>query len=251
MTSIRKIEAFCKQIAPYELADEWDNVGLLVGAENDEVDKVLLALDITPEVAQEAHDLGAGLVISHHPVIFDPLRALSPDSAVYALAKNGVGGLCLHTNLDRAQEGVNVALGRALGLKNTTFYPEDYLLIGEPGSPTSAEGFALFIKEKLRAPSVRFTKGKVTRVAVSSGGGGEGVELAEKNGFDAFVTGEMKHHHYLWAVTHGIAAFDAGHFSTENVVIEPLHKMLADQFPETTFIISRQTCPYSEAASLK
>lgn len=251
MTSIREIEEFCKSIAPYELADDWDNVGLLVGAENDSVDKVLLALDITPEVVEEAQQIGAGLVISHHPVIFDPLRAITPDSAVYALAKNGVAALCLHTNLDRAEQGVNVALGRALELKNTAFYPEDYFLVGEPETPMTAQEFALFIKEKLDAPSVRFTEGHVTRVAVSSGGGGEGVELAEKYGFDAFVTGEMKHHQYLWANTHGIAAFDAGHFSTENIVIEPLRETLANAFPQTKFIISRQTCPYSEAASLK
>lgn len=244
MTSIRKIEEFCKQIAPYELAGEWDNVGLLVGAENDTVDKVLLALDITPEVAEEAREIGAGLIISHHPVIFDPLRCLEPDNAIYSLAKYGVGALCLHTNLDRAEQGVNVALGNALGLKNTAFYPEDYILIGEPEKPIAAEDFALFIKEKLNAPSVRFTGGKTTKVAVSSGGGGEGVELAEKYGFDAFVTGEMKHHQYLWAVSHGIAAFDAGHFSTENIVIEPLRELLAKEFPETAFIISRQSCPY-------
>ena len=244
MTSIRKIEEFCKQIAPDELADEWDNVGLLVGAENDEVDKVLLALDITPAAVEEAHNIGAGLIISHHPVIFEPLRYLTPDSAVYALAKYGIGGLCLHTNLDRAQQGVNTQLAKALGLKNTAFYPEDYLLIGDPECEMTAEEFAAFVKEKLGAPSVRFTDGKVTKVAVSSGGGGGGVELCKEYGFDAFVTGEMKHHQYLWAVSHGIAAFDAGHFSTENVVIEPLKGMLEKAFPETEFIISGQDCPY-------
>ncbi|MBR1534453.1 MAG: Nif3-like dinuclear metal center hexameric protein [Ruminococcus sp.] len=244
MTSIRKIEEFCKQIAPYELADEWDNVGLLVGAENDEVDKVLLALDITPAAVEEAHNIGAGLIISHHPVIFEPLRYLTPDNAVYALAKYGIGGLCLHTNLDRAQQGVNTQLAKALGLKNTAFYPEDYLLIGEPECEMTAEEFAAFVKEKLGAPSVRFTDGKVTKVAVSSGGGGGGIELSKECGFDAFVTGEMKHHQYLWANTHGIAAFDAGHFSTENVVIGPLREMLEKAFPKTDFIVSGQDCPY-------
>lgn len=244
MTSIRKIEEFCKQIAPYELADDWDNVGLLVGAENDETDTVLLALDITPEVVEEAREIGAGLIISHHPVIFEPLKSLEPDNAVYLLAKYGLAALCLHTDLDRAEQGVNTELGRALGLKNTTFYPDDYLLIGEPEQPLTAADFAAYIKEKLGAPSVRFTDGNVTRVAVSSGGGGEGVMLAQQYGFDAFVSGEIKHHQYLWAVSHGIAAFDAGHFSTENVVIEPLRNRLANKFPAIRFIISKQDCPY-------
>lgn len=247
MTSIRKIVEFCKQIAPYELADEWDNVGLLVGAEYDEVDKVLLALDITPDVVEEAKEIGAGLIVSHHPVIFEPLRYLEPDNAVYSLAKTGIAALCLHTNLDRAQQGVNVELAKALGMKNTVFYPEEYLLVGEPESPMNAEDFAAFVKEKLDAPSVRFTDGNVSKVAVSSGGGGEGVMLAGQYGFDAFVTGEMKHHQYLWAVSRGIAAFDAGHFPTENVVIAPLREILVKEFPTTEFIVSVQNCPYRGA----
>ena len=244
MTSIRNIEAFCKKIAPYELAGDWDNVGLLVGAEHEAVDKILLTLDITPAAVKEARDLGAGLIISHHPVIFDPLRSLMPDDPAYLLAKYGIAALCLHTNLDRAKQGVNTALADALGLKNTVFYPDDHLLIGEPEQPMEAERFAAFVKERLNAPSVRFTNGRVTKVAVSSGGGSEGVMLAKQYGFDAFVTGEMKHHHYLWAVSHGVAAFDAGHYSTENIVIEPLKKQLSDAFPDAQFIISSDTCPY-------
>ncbi len=249
MTEIRQIEEFCKTVAPYELADDWDNVGLLVGAENDAVDKVLLALDITPQVIEEAREIGAGLIVSHHPVIFDPLKSLMPDNPAYLLAKYGIAALCLHTDLDRAEQGVNVQLGKALGLKNTAFYPEDYLLVGEPEKPMDADAFAKLIKERLGAPSVRYTEGAVTKVAVSSGGGSEGVELAEKYGFDAFVTGEMKHHLYLWAIAHGIAVFDAGHFSTENVVIEPLKKMLEKEFATVEFIVGKQDCPYKAIES--
>ena len=244
MTTIRDIVEYSKKIAPFALADEWDNVGLLVGGDG-AVNKALLALDITPAVAEEAHEIGAGLIVSHHPVIFDPLRTLEQDSAVYLLARYGVAALCLHTNLDRADQGVNTCLGKALGLKNTALYPEEYLLVGEPEQPMSAEAFAAQIKERLDAPSVRYTDGKVTKVAVSSGGGGEGVMLEEKYGFDAFVSGEIKHHLFNYAVSRGIAAFDAGHFSTENVVIEPLKEMLASAFPDVDFIISKAYgCPY-------
>ena len=242
---LSSIIAFAQQIAPFESAAEWDNVGLLVGSPEWEIDRVLLALDITPDVVREAHQKGARLIVSHHPVIFSPLHTLRPDHAEYLLVKYDVAALCLHTNLDRAEQGVNTALGAALELKNTTFYPEDYLLVGEPAEPCSAEAYAAFLKDKLHAPSVRFTDGEVTRVAVSSGGGGEGVELAEKYGFDAFVTGELKHHQYLYAKQHGIAAFDAGHFSTEDVVIAPLKDLFAAKFPEVDFIISETNpCPY-------
>lgn len=242
---IHNIIEYTEKIAPIDTAEGWDNVGLLVGDKNAEVDRVLLALDITPEVVKEAKEIGAGLIVSHHPVIFSPLHALQPDNAVYLLAKYDIAALCLHTNLDRAEQGVNVALGKALGLKNTVFYPEDFLLIGEPENACDADTYAALIKEKLHAPSVRYTAGAVSRVAVSSGGGGEGVELYEKYGFDAFVTGELKHHQYLCAKAHGIAAFDAGHFPTEDVVIKPLCNMLKTAFPDTEFLVSdRCACPY-------
>ncbi len=242
---LSNIVAFAQQIAPFETAAEWDNVGLLVGSPEWETDRALLALDITPDVVEEACDKGAKLIISHHPVIFSPLHSLRPDHAAYLLAKYDTAALCLHTNLDRAEKGVNTALGAALGLKNTILYPDDFLLVGEPVEPCSAERFAAFIKEKLRAPSVRYTEGTVTRVAVSSGGGGEGVELAAQYGFDAFVTGEMKHHQYLYAKQHRIAAFDVGHFSTEDVVIAPLKDKFAAAFPTVEFLISEANpCPY-------
>lgn len=242
---LNELIEFADKIAPFGTAEEWDNVGLLVGSPGMEIDRALLALDVTPAVVEEALELGAQLIISHHPVIFSPLSALRPDTAEYLLAKHDIAALCLHTDLDRAEGGVNTALGNALKLKNAVLYPEDFLLVGEPETPCTAQGFAAFIKERLDAPSVRFTEGKITRVAVSSGGGGEGVELAAKYGFDAFVTGEMKHHQYLYAVQHGIAAFDAGHFPTEDVVIAPLREQFSARFPEAEFIISQASvCPY-------
>ena len=245
MTTIRMIEEYAKTIAPYELACDWDNIGLLVGGADGAVSRALLALDITPAVVNEAKELDAQLIISHHPVIFEPLRALEPDTAPYLLAKYDIAALCLHTNLDRAEQGVNTALADALELKNIRFFPDDYLLTGEPCQPMAAKDFAVFVKERLDAPSVRFTDGTVTRVAVSSGGGGGGVELSGQYGFDAFVTGELKHHQYLYALEHGIAAFDAGHFCTENVIIRPLRSVLADRFPDVEFVVSKRcACPY-------
>lgn len=239
------IITYTQAIAPYETAGEWDNVGLLVGSADTDVNRVLLALDITPSVIEEAREKGAELIISHHPVIFDPLRNLSPDDPAYLLSKNDIAALCLHTNLDRAEHGVNTALADALGLKNTVFYPDDYLLIGEIDNCCSADEFADHIKKSLHAPSVRYTDGSVSRVAVSSGGGGDGVTLAAQYGFDAFVTGELKHHRYLYAVQHQIAAFDAGHFSTEDVVIAPLRDMLAKEFSDCEFLVSEASvCPY-------
>ncbi|WP_407385807.1 Nif3-like dinuclear metal center hexameric protein [Ruminococcus sp.] len=242
---LNEIIRFADEIAPFDSAAEWDNSGLLVGSPDAEISRALLALDITPAVIAEAREKGAELIISHHPVIFSPLRTLNPDHPAYRLAKYDLAALCLHTDLDRARQGVNTALGDALALENTALYPEHFLLVGDTPKPYTAAEFAAFLKERLHAPSVRFTDGAVTRVAVSSGGGGEGVELAEGFGADAFVTGEMKHHQYLYAAAHGIAAFDAGHFSTEDVVIAPLRALFAARFPDVTFIVSEASvCPY-------
>lgn len=242
---IKNIVDYTKEIAPFETAAEWDNIGLLVGDENADVMRVLLALDITNEVVKEAREKGCGLIISHHPVIFDPLRALAPADPVYSLAKNDIAALCLHTNLDRAERGVNTALAEALGLKNITLYPDCYLAAGDTDREYGTDEYAALIKERLGAPSVRYTDGKVSRVAVSSGGGGEGVELSAEYGFDAFVTGELKHHQYIAAIERGTAAFDAGHFSTEDVIIKPLADMLKERFSDTDFIISEKCrCPY-------
>lgn len=242
---LKKIIDFARQVAPFETAEEWDNIGLLVGSPDAQIRRVLTALDITPDVVEEAREKGCELIISHHPVIFSPLHALHPDSPEYLLAKYDIAALCLHTNLDRAEQGVNTALGTALGLKNAVLYPQDFMLVGDTEKPLDAKEFAELMKERLHAPSVRFTPGKVSRALVSSGGGGEGVELCEQYGCDAFVTGEMKHHQYLYAIQHGIAAFDAGHFSTEDVVIEPLTRLFAEQFAEVDFIVSEAcSCPY-------
>ncbi len=239
------ILGYMNEIAPPELAESWDNVGLLVGSDNTEIKKALIALDITPDVVREAHELGAELIISHHPVIFHPLSTIAPGSAEYLLVKYGVAAICMHTNLDRAESGVNTALGNAIGLNNTDLYPGEFLLVGDTGREYEAEEFAKLLKELLNAPSVRFTKGKVKRVAVSSGGGGEGVELYEKYGFDAFVTGELKHHQYLYAMEHGIAAFDVGHFSSEDVIVPKLYKTLSSRFKDCEWLKSKaSTCPY-------
>lgn len=244
---IKTIIEYFEKTAPSCLAESWDNTGLLFGDKEKDVEKILLSLDITTDVVREAKDKGAGLIIAHHPVIFDPLRRIEPGSAVALLIRYDIAALCLHTNLDRAENGVNTALANALTLLDQKLFPEDFLCVGNLSSPMSAEAFALYLKERLQAPCVRFTDSekRIETVAVSSGGGGEGVELYEKYRFDAFVTGELKHHQYIYAAEHGVCAFDAGHFPSENVVVAPLAGSLSGAFPEAKFIVSEAgVCPY-------
>lgn len=124
MTTIREVQAFLQQKAPFETAEGWDNAGLLAGNPDTAVSGILLTLDITPQTVDFAADNGFALIISHHPVIFHPLRRLTPDGAPYALARRGVAAICAHTNLDKASGGVNDTLAALLGLHEVQTTPD-------------------------------------------------------------------------------------------------------------------------------
>lgn len=237
MTLIKNIVEYADKIAPFDTQADFDNSGLLVGDKEREVHSCMLCLDITSEVIDEAKDMGCELIISHHPVIFTPLSHIDTNSIVYKLIKADISALCLHTNLDKAERiGVNVCLSKALGLKNTVLYRDDYLCIGELENIMSDTEFATHVKNSLLCNGVRYTKGKVVKtVAVSSGGGSSSIELHDKFGFDAFVTGELKHHHFLYAKEKYICAVEAGHFNTEDVVISPLLEDLKSTFENLEF----------------
>lgn len=241
MTLIRDIVEFSESFAPFDTAASFDNVGLLVGSENTEVRKALLALDITKEVVAEAAELGAELIISHHPVIFNPLKNLGSDSVPYLLAKNSLSALCLHTNLDVAiNTGVNLCLANALELENITFYEGEFVVSGTLKDEISAEDFAKFAKEKLKASVVSCTlkDKKVKNVFMCSGAGGSEFMKAVELGADVFITGEAHHHNYLESIHEGVSLVVAGHFETEDVVINPLKEKLSKEFEDVEFIKS-------------
>ena len=252
MTTIRDIYEYIDSFAPFQSAMSFDNVGLLVGSGENEVGKVLVALDITPETVSEAAAFGAGLIISHHPVIFNPLRTLSEKDVPYLLAREGIAAICAHTNLDMSQTfGVNLALAEKVGIRNLcgmdvlseTGAPQWFL--GELVEEMTPDAFAHEVKRKLNAGSVRYTEGKnpVVKVGLCSGSGGEYLENAYRAGADAFLTGEMRHHEYLIARSIGITAVEAGHFATEAVVTAPLCAKLSAYFPDVVFKPSEEREP--------
>ncbi|MBE6737759.1 MAG: Nif3-like dinuclear metal center hexameric protein [Ruminococcaceae bacterium] len=242
MTTIKDILNFTETFAPLCTAADFDNCGVLVGSTLQEVTKVLLALDITKEVAEEAKNMGAQLIISHHPVIFNPLKALTSDSIPYLLAQFGITALCLHTNLDIAENcGVNVCLANALSLSDTTLYAEDFLLVGKLPEAMSVQKFARFVKTRLGATCVAYTDSKrmLKTLAMCSGAGADFYALAKEKGADVFLTGEAKHHEYLDAAACDIPLVTAGHFHTEDVVITPLKEKLSKKFANVEFVKSK------------
>lgn len=247
MTTVRDIYAFLDGWAPFSTAMSFDNAGLLAGSGREEVRRAVLALDITPDVAKEAAACGAQLLVSHHPVIFNPLRRLTPGSAPWLLAANGLAAICAHTNLDLAPGGVNTCLAARLGLANVrtlgvdapSGLPES--LCGELPAPMEPRDFALFVRDALGCEGVEYTEGSapVRTVGLCSGAGGSYFpEDPAAAGIQAFVTGEAHHHELLAAREAGLTLVAAGHYHTEAVVLGPLRDRLAAAFPDVVFSVA-------------
>lgn len=244
MISVGGIYDFINDIAPFSSALSYDNVGLIVGDKNAEVSSVIVALDVTPGVIKEAAVLGAELVVSHHPVIFNPIKRIRTDDIVCELIKNNISVISAHTNLDMAKGGVNDALAADVGLKNTEVLVTDGVPLGRIGTieETSVETFAAYVKNKLSANAVRYVRGnkKCGRIAVIGGSGGDAVDDALAAGADTLLVGEAKYNHFHYAEQRGINLIEAGHFATENVVVPVLSKYLSDAFPDVNFSISKE-----------
>lgn len=227
------------EIAPKEGAEPWDNVGHLVGRSTAEVTKILVTLDITSAVIQEAKEMGAELIVSHHPLIWDTHKHVTDSvyqqEKVLSLIENGIAAICMHTNLDEAVDGVDDTLVEALGLQ-----AEAHLVEGKIGHICTLDGemplvdFLGLVKGRLGANGLRYCDGgkPVKRIATGCGACSEYLEDAVKAGCDTFLTGDVKHNYWIDAVGQGINLIDAGHYSTENPIVKKLSKKLSQRFPE-------------------
>lgn len=234
MLKVRDFYDFIDKWAPYETAEEYDNVGLLVGNMEDEVEGVLLALDITPEVILEAKEKGANLIISHHPIIFGGINDVTFGSAssmiCYMLAQNSMSAICAHTNLDAAEGGVNDCLAEAIGMINVKGVDSNTMMrVGDMPQPIDMKEFALHVKQSIDAGRIRVAgkvSDKVSKVAVLGGGAGQYHMEAQKTGADVYLTGESKHHEGLAVATMNFCMMDAGHYETEVLVLKKMHTYL-------------------------
>lgn len=242
MPALRDIEKAIYELAPRELAMEGDNVGLLIGRPDREVTGILVTLDVTEEAAEEALGLGANLIVAHHPVInchWSPVQTIRDDAPqgrlLLKLMETGVAAICMHTNLDRAEGGVNDALAARLGLERVEKLPggDGVLRVGELPGEMALPAFLQWVKAAIGPNGLRFADGgkPVRRVAVGGGACGGYLWAAAENGCDAFVTSDLKYNQFLDARSVGLTVIDAGHFPTEDVVCPVLVKYLAEKFP--------------------
>ena len=247
MTKCQEIITFIERIAPRELAEEWDNIGLMVGSRDTEVHQIMLCMDITGVTLEEAVKNKADLIVTHHPVIFKGLKSLTEDGAkgrlLHQLIRNHINVYSAHTNLDFAVTGVNTCLAEVLGVKESTVFGKGPGRVGHLEHKIDLQDFIQQVKSILNDPFVRVV-GKaeqgVQRVAVFSGSFDDDLEAVLQCGADVVVTGDLKYHTALDAVEAGLCIVDAGHFNTERVVLPALAAELVKAFPDIEVFCSQQ-----------
>ena len=244
MLTVKDIEVHLSQLAPIELAEEWDNVGLMVGDRNAEVAKVLVCLDVTQAILNEAIAQKVQLIVTHHPLIFQPLKHVCETDWAFSLIKNGISVISMHTNLDKASGGVNDALAAVLGLENVTVSADGFCRVGElqtVHTPQAlADRVALLLQTTVRVSAV--SDKNIRRVAVCGGSGGD--LLLNLPQVDAVISGEIRHHEWLAFNKVGVVAVEAGHHATEVCVVEALADYLQKGFAELTVLSCKGDEPY-------
>ena len=248
MTTVADILKFVETLAPRAMKMEWDNVGLLCGSKNTEVTKVLVALDPFEGVCHEAAETGAQLIVTHHPLIFRPQKAVTDETSIgrsiMFLCRNGISAINAHTNLDQVSGGVNDVLAEKLGLQNIQIInPVDGYGLLRCGDVEQQplETFLATVKEALGCDGMRYVNSSnpVCKVAVGGGSCADEMMEAFAAGCDTFVTADIKYNQFWDAYDIGMNLIDAGHFYTENPVVAVLAEKIAAAFPEIEVEISK------------
>lgn len=239
-----------ERIAPKTLAEDWDNPGLLVGAYNQEINKIMVCLDVSDSVIAKAVIENVDMIISHHPLLFKAIKNIRTDlplgRQLQQLLKHDIAVAAAHTNLDIAEGGVNDVLAAAIGLEKLAAFvitrqtAEGKIAslgrIGRLSEAMTAADFAVHIKNVLPTDYVRLVEAgsrrPVRKVVICSGSGAEFIERAAFMGADAYVTGDVKYHDAQRAKELGIHVIDAGHFGTEYPVVKALQQRLAEELAQ-------------------
>ena len=253
MVQVKHVLAYLDEIAPMTMKLDMDNIGLLVGRRDAEVRRVLIALDITDEVIDEAVDVGAQLIVAHHPLFRQPLWQVTDGDGtgrkILKLLRHDIAAICMHTNLDSAEGGVNDVLASVLGLKETSILwqvgeidgvPYGLGRIGTLSAPLAMADFLPQVKTALHTSGLRYHDAgrPVHRVAVMGGSGSDELRRAVMAGCDTYLLGEVKHNAFVEAKEQGINLIEADHYCTENVVSEPLREAMVGAFPALEVTVS-------------
>jgi len=230
-------------IAPFAMAEPWDNVGLMVGNPDQQVTGILIALDPTEALLHEALSQNLNTILTHHPLIFHPLKNIPGNTPIGRLLKTALSHdlalIACHTNLDLAPFGVSNALAEKLGLRDTRPLngPETagsgqttgFGKIGHLPAPLPAGQFLNLLLTALAASGLQLAGALpeiIHTVALCGGSGSDLAETAWNMGAQVYITGEVKHSVARWAEAAGFCVIDAGHYPTENLIVPTLAEIL-------------------------
>ncbi|MCD8282767.1 MAG: Nif3-like dinuclear metal center hexameric protein [Prevotella sp.] len=241
--NIREVLVALEKVAPLPLQAGFDNAGLQVGLTEARVSGALLCLDVTEAVVDEAVATGCNLIVSHHPLLFHPLRRISEEDyigrCVIKAIKNDIAIISMHTNLDAAQGGVNFKIAERIGLVGVRFIGEEKEADGVKGSDgvmgvlpaaMDEEEFIMLLKERFNVDCVETNeplRRQVSKVAICGGAGSFLLDEAIRRGADAFITGEMKYNTFF---DHGgqILIAVLGHYQSEQFTTEIFRSILEE-----------------------
>lgn len=245
MVTTDKIVEFLEKFAPAQFAEDYDNVGLLIGDKNKKINKVLITLDADEAVVRDAVELGCDLIISHHPLIFKPLkRVVSDDSisrTIIELIKNDISLISVHTNFDGVKSGLcDLFLDKIADTKERCAIEGDT----DNGSGRMAEmkeaktlsEILSTIKEKFSLESLNYVGNadkEIRKIAVCNGGGADFLYQVKDAGCDAFVSGDFKYHHARFAYENDIALVCVPHYNAEIMFCEYVKELLEKEFKES------------------
>lgn len=243
VVSVADIIGFLEERFPLALAEEWDNVGLQLGAPCMACRTIMTCLTVTEAAVDYAVEMGVDLIIAHHPLIFTPLKSIIykklPGRIISKLLTHHISLYVAHTNADQALGGLNDWLALALDLSSIAVLQEDtpptdgvaagYGRIGELASPLSLRDFVIYARQALRTETVRYIGDedqRIRKVAVSCGSGSHLWPVALKARADVLVTGDVKYHTAMEVLDTPLALVDGGHFGTEAIFASELAKIL-------------------------
>lgn len=242
--TVQQIFDLIDRLAPFDTQMEDDNSGLLVGSGSQDVKTVLFALDVTDPVIDEAVGLGAGLIVTHHPLMFQPVHSLTDEDyegrLIRRLVRENISLIAAHTNLDQARGGINDILAGLCGLNACT--GDGFFRCGLLQEPVPAQSYADMLRNALHT-EVRLMgppSAVIRKVGLCSGGGSSEWKQAADAGCDAFISGEIRHHHALAIADSGLVALECGHFATE----EPGIRALAAALQNSINTVEYNLCFY-------
>ena len=238
---VKDITGVIESFAPLSIQESWDNSGLCIGSPEDKVSSVLIGLDCTPELVDEAIACGADMIVTHHPLIFSGLKKISPDNAVgeavIKAIKAGITIYAAHTNADKVIAGVSGAMAAKLGLKNVTILDDEgdgtgLGVVGDLPEALGAEEAIALVKERFGLKMMRTSlpvQGKISRVALCGGSGSSLIGAARKSGAQLYLTGDVSYHNFF--TPEDFMIMDIGHYESEIEIVDILFSLLRKNFP--------------------